>query len=248
MSGLKSAWSKFWGLRWRWKGSIIGVAVIVIIAIATSAGGGSSNKDNTPATVAVAAVKSSTAKPNTPTAAPTKIVATATTAPPKPTATPASFEAQLLKSYQDNRDFMSRAVGSPVKVTWDASTATATFDVYPSTILNEADALTIAGASAIVANKAVWSTYPQVGTIVTNAWIDVTDSTGATTKQNVVSSTVVRATGTKFVYSGLKDRAAQDNKLWFCGADAYQLDAVIYLKIKDLGCMAPWQASKPLGG
>lgn len=234
---MKAGIRRFWALPWRWKGSIVaGVAVvIVIISVAAGSGGGSKGSGSTRTALVQAKTATSTA-----TATPKR-----TAALPTATPTPLSIEAQLKKSYEDNRGFMIRAVGDPVKVSFDPAAGTAEFDVYPKAIASEGDVLTIESASAIVASKAVWSSYPQVKEIIVATYLDFTNASGASRSEVAASTSILRATGNTFVYDGLKSRALSDNKLWFCGADAYNIHPAIYTKLGNPGCLAQWGMNKP---
>jgi hypothetical protein len=232
---LQRGWQRFWGLNWKIKSGLAVVLVIILLAIPW----GGSGDDKTPAKADVAAVVTATANPTDtpkPTDAPNPTEAPRPTDTPNPTNTPAptatpvplTFEQQAGKSYKDNRDFMTRAVGDPIKVTWAADTGELTIDVFPKTLASEGDALTVAGASAIVASKAIWTTYPQVQVLTVSAWTDFTDASGAKTNEPAATTSIHRATGAAFVYDGLKSRALSDNKLFFCGADEYEINIAIW--------------------
>lgn len=86
---LERGWARFWGLRWRWKGSIIAGIVLVVIAAASSAGGSSDEPskaipDKTAAPTSAATAKATdTPKPGSTS---TTAAAVATSSPSNTTA------------------------------------------------------------------------------------------------------------------------------------------------------------------
>lgn len=94
---LERGWHRFWGLRWRWKGSVLAILALIVIGAIGNAGGGA--KKSPAAAVAAAGspgASHSSAAPTAPRATNTPAVTNtpaitntpAATATPKPTATP----------------------------------------------------------------------------------------------------------------------------------------------------------------
>ena len=222
MKTLKAWWAwSMAGPAWRkWLG--FGGPILALLLVIAIASGGSA-KDET-----AAAPVTQMESPQPPTAV-----------PPEP-----PFEERAAKSYRDNRGFMLRASADGLKVTWTAQGGILIIDLTPKAILSEGDSLTIAGASAIVASRAVWTTYPEVQEITVSIWTSFTDQVGASSQEIAAGTTVRRPTGDRFQYDGLRDRALGDNKLFFCAADRYQIHPAVYRELKDKGCLAQWGSRK----
>jgi len=196
----------------------------------------------------VVAEPTATASPKT-TAAPatgTEAPTTTTGPSPEPTAAPpVPLEQRVERSYQDNLDFMLWAADDDLKVEWlPELTGLVKISVHPELVLSEGDFLTIAGSSAIVASRAIWTTYPEVHQIEVTVLGDFTDQFGNTATELAAQTTVLRATGEQFNYEGLRDRHYGDNKLFFCVADHYEIHLAIYTKLWDKGCLAQWGFKK----
>jgi hypothetical protein len=146
--------------------------------------------------------------------------------------------ADVTKSFRDNLGYATRASAENLQVEVDESAGMVRITVKPSQVLNEADILTIGSATALVASKAIWTTYPEAQAIYVDVDADVTDQFGATSTKPVAESIVNRGTGSRFIYDGLRDRVNADNKLFYCISDHYVIAAFIYVKLKDRGCLA----------
>lgn len=230
------AWHRFWGLSWKWKAPILVVLGIVVLSvIGAAAGGGDDDKTVT---------ASDDSPKATNTTKPADTPKPAETPKPDSTATPVlSLEQQIEKSYRDNRGFMTRASAEGLKVRQVAD-GVIVIELSPSAIASEGDTLTIAGQSAIVASRAVWGTYPSVQQLQVTVWIGITDQFGA--KSNAIGAAIMvdRPTGEKLQYDGLKDRQIVDNKSFFCTADHYFVNIIVFREIVDKGCMAAFGAGK----
>ena len=265
---------RFWALPWRRKGPVLGVlgALVMMAVIGAAASGSGGAGKAQPAALAKAATSvtatskakvaaSPTAKPSAapsdtptpkPSAAPSetptpKPTRTPTPVPP-PTATPTplSFEEQIAKSYRDNRSFMDETPTQNLQVGFEPSTGEVAIVLYISGDTPSAGTLMdLASAAGIVASKAIWTTYPQVQTISVAIQADYLEkATGASTKQFAVITKVSRATGSEFVYDGLKNLAYQDNKLFLCDADHYAILPAVYFELVDPGCLLQWGGVK----
>lgn len=171
--------------------------------------------------------------------------AAATPAPspsPTPTAESLTTSQQIANSYRANLDFMARASADNLRVQTLAGLVE--IDVHPQTVLTEGDALTIAAESALVASRAIWTTYPDVQQIELKMLGDFTDQFGASTTDVAASITVLRATAERFQYDGLRDLVYGDNKHLFCVADHYQIHLAIYQALGDTGCLSTWGFEK----
>src|SRR5581483_5590918 len=124
--------------------------------------------------------------------------------------------------FRDNLGFMDRASGEHLQVALDPGGIVA-IRVQPSRIRDEGDNLTIAAHTAVVASKAIWSTYPAVQRIDVSVVRSFTDAYGAVQVETTAMLQIKRATGEKFVYDGLKARVEADNTLLFCTADGYRI-------------------------
>ena len=147
------------------------------------------------------------------------------------------------KSYRDNRGFMSRATNDQLAVNWQPQGGIATFTVHGAEAAG-GGFLTVASHSALVANRAVWTTYPEVEEIRLVVMSDFVDQFGAKKADIAAMITTLRPTGIQFQYDGLKDRVILDNKSLFCVADNYRIHGAIYREINDKGCLARWGALK----
>lgn len=173
-----------------------------------------------------------------PTETPTPAPATPTPAPtanPTPTPPPSTFTVDAVsKSIRDNRNFMPRSSMDKMQVS--ISGGLVRFEVEPN-LINETDALTVASHNAIVASRAIWTTYPEAQAIQVVVLNELTDQFGAKKVEQITYIQVNRATGEMFQYDGLKSRVISDNKLMFCNADKYQIHPVVYTRIQDKGCL-----------
>ncbi len=134
---------------------------------------------------------------------------------------------------------MTRATEDDIKLAFN-SDGVVTIDLHPKSVISEGDILTITGASAIVANRALWTTYPEVNVIVVQVWNEFTSPTGQKSDEIAAGITTTRATSVNYGYDGLKDRQTLDNKNFFCVADQYQIHPSIYVSLGDKGCLAVW--------
>ncbi|MDO8617155.1 MAG: hypothetical protein Q7T33_15705 [Dehalococcoidia bacterium] len=254
---VQRGWQRFWRLSWWWKGPIIAfVALVLIGVVASIAGGGSDDKkpdSQARATTTVSATAPATATKET--ASPTKTPAPTATpedtteptpAPTsEPTETPLDMVGQVTKSYKDNQGFMPRASADDLNVQWLPELGgLVKIEMNPETVLTEGDSLTITAHSALVASKAIWTTYPEVQQIEVTMLGDFIDQFGVSSTKVAASITVLRPTGEKFQYDGLKDLVYLDNKHLFCVADHYQIHLAIYQALGDKGCLAEWGFGK----
>lgn len=233
---MKNAWTSFWSKSWKIKAPVLVVAAFVVLSIIGAASGGGDEEPKAASADETVEATATKAEKATNTPKPTET--------PKPTATPLTFEEKLLKSYRDNKGFMVRATDDGIALKWDEATGEVNIDLYPKTFLSDGDVLTIAGHSAIVANRAIWSTYPEVKRLKVNVWSEFTLPTGQ--KQNLVAGgiTVVRSTASLYAYDGLKDRELLDNKSFFCVADGYVIHPSVYTALGDKGCLVAAGAIK----
>ena len=183
--------------------------------------------------------------PTPTTAIPTPTLAMPTPPPPTLPPAPAPMADQVAKSYRDNLNFLGSATAEGLDIVWAEADGLLTINVTPRALFSEGTALTVAGASAIVASRAVWTTYPSVSEISLLLWTDFTDQNGNTKKEIAALLSVTRPTAEKFDYDGLKGRALSDNKLFFCTVDRYRLHPAVYNALGNKGCLAQWGASKP---
>ncbi len=232
MEKIRAAWAKLWSWPWKVKGPILGVAALIILMPLSALGSGGDEPS------AASPDDETTTIINTPAATTTPAPPTDT---PEPTPLP-SMQEQLIKSYKDNKGFMPRASDDDMELLWVPEEGIVNIDLHPD-LLSEGDALTVAGASAIVANRAFWTTYPDVQTIVVQVWTEFTSQTGQSSDQIAAGTTVTRATAERFDYDGLKSRAT-DNKNFFCVATEYQLHPAVYAALDDKGCLTQWGARK----
>lgn len=236
MTRLSGIWNGFWARSWWLKAPVLVVAGFFALAIIGAAMGDPEEK---PAVQAEEASAEASATGAQPTEAPK---ATNTAVPPAPTAA-LTLEQRIEKSYRDNRGFMPRASVDGLEVVM-LPNGFLRIQTKP-TLASEGDTLTVAGANAIVASRAVWTTYPEVSEIFVSVVGDLTNTqTGAKSEGILAATTVRRATGEKFQYDGLKSLASDDNKLFFCGADNYQIHPSVYAALKDKGCLARWGLAK----
>jgi len=61
------------------------------------------------------------------------------------------------------------------------------FDILPTDVLTNGDFLTLTAHSALVASKAVWTTYAEVQEIKFSTYTEFTDQYGATSKDVAAS-------------------------------------------------------------
>lgn len=230
----------FWGTRWFIKWPIIVFAGLVLLAIVVP----SSDDDENAEGDQVAAAADKTAEPTpadeseaTKTPKPTNTAKPTNT--PKPAATPTpelTVEQKFAKSYKDNKGFMVRAVGDP-DVRWLPESGTLEFR-KKADALSEGDALTITAHSALVANRAIWSTYPEVKLVqFTLIGEFINQTTGASTDEVSAAIMVDRETASKWDYDGLKSLVLNDNKRLFCNAPHHFIHIAIYRALKDTGCL-----------
>jgi hypothetical protein len=223
---------RFWHTRWFIKWPIIVLAGLVLLAIAVPGSGDENGGDQAAAsagstgeaTPATASVPANTPKP---------------TNTPKPAATPTpelTLEQKFARSYKDNKGFMVRAVGDP-EVRWQPESGTLEFR-KKAEALSEGDTLTITAHSALVANKAIWTTYPEVKLLQFTLVGEFSNqATGASSSQVAAAIMVDRATAEKWDYDGLKGVVLADNKRLFCNAPHYFIHLAIYRALKDPGCL-----------
>lgn len=140
----------------------------------------------------------------------------------------------VIKSVTDNRNFMPRASTDKLEV--EISGGLVSIRITPS-LLNETDALTFTTHMAVVASKAIWTTYPEAQSVKVELLNELTDAFGRKSVEPITMIQINRATADKFDYDGLKQRVTSDNKLLFCVADKYQIRPVVYSKIEDKGCL-----------
>jgi len=146
--------------------------------------------------------------------------------------------ADVTQSFRDNLSFMDRASGQGLQVSVDAATGRIIISVKPDHFNSEDEVLTILSQTAVVASKAVWTTYSAARLIDIQFRADTTDAFGAKSEDVLASIQIERGTGLKFVYDGLKQRVQADNRLLFCTADGYMISPLIYAKVEDFGCLS----------
>lgn len=250
-----TAWRRFrsWHIGWQiasWVGvAFAALTLIGLIGNLAECGGASCGDNDAPAAApdSTETVAPATPEPATPSATVAEPTSTPepTLAPePTATATPVPVEQQFAKSYRDNRDFMVRASAENLAIAWDAGLGILTIRVKPSSVLSNGDFLTIAGHSAIVAGRAIWTTYPAVQILQLSVLADFISATGQTTEEIAAFISVDRSTAATFDYDGLKIRELNDNKAFFCVATIYRIHLSIYSKLGDPGCLALWGAVK----
>jgi hypothetical protein len=188
----------------------------------------------TPAVQAQAVASPSPSAQPTPTPEPTASPSPTPSLSPSPTPSPTPEEA-IAQSIRDNRSFMSRA--STDKMTVELTPVGLVTITIEPTLANETDALTVAGQTALVANRAIWTTYPDVQQIRVELLNEVTDANGAKSVVPVTFLQFNRATATPFQYDGLKQQATSDNKYMYCLADEYSIAPFIYAEVRDKGCL-----------
>jgi hypothetical protein len=138
---------------------------------------------------------------------------------------------------------MARTTTDGLSVAWDGG-GLVILELYPKTVLSDGDILTIASASAVVASKAIWTTYLQVDLMQVDVRVEFTDQFGKKSVESAALLTITRSTGEKFVYDGLRDRVISDNKILFCAVDHYRIHPSVYAKLGNKGCLADWGFSK----
>ncbi|MGE0688891.1 MAG: hypothetical protein AB7P33_19285 [Dehalococcoidia bacterium] len=161
----------------------------------------------------------------------------------------AEIENRIAQAYRDNRTFVPRASVDELKVTFDAASGLATVSVRPlptssNTIGGNSqflggpsnDTLQITAQSALVANKVVWASFPEVKRVYVTV---STEFTAAGTKVIDVAAGIAvdRASGTKMDFEALKTSVPAQPRSYFCSADAYFFQAVVYASIADKGCL-----------
>jgi hypothetical protein len=198
-------------------------------------------------------------EPSEPTTAPAATVAATSAAAsatraPSPAAVSnvnvAELEGKLAQAYRDNRTFVPRASVDELKVTFDAATGIATFSIRPlptstNTIGGNSqflggpsnDALQITAQSALVANKVTWASFPEVKRVYTVVLTEFSTAAGTRNIDNAAGISVDRATGEKLDYDALKTSVPAQPRSFFCTADAYAFQAVVYNSITDKGCL-----------
>jgi hypothetical protein len=207
---------------------------------------------NTPPSTNTAGPTNTPTPTDTPGPTNTPIPATDTPAPTNtvaPTATPVPLTVEQLvaKSYRDNLGFISSASDRGLTVAWNPSNGTLRIDVLQQSVFGgsaEGNAIEQASASGIVASKAIWTTYPAVETLIVALNAEFTDSTGNSGVLTAAATTVLRSTGLKFNYDGLRQRHLSDNKLFLCGADHYQILPTVYAALGARGCLLNWGTVK----
>lgn len=265
MANAKALWAKFWSWPWKAKGPVIAVASLFLLSIIGAASGGGAEEDLTKADADdVTAEATSAANPTDqpkPTDEPkaTAVVATqaatqpptqaaTATVPPEPTATtvPLTTEEQFAKSFRDNKGFMPLAADDDLKVTWEPIAGLLTFEIYRGDKNTSTGAtLHTGGSTALIANRAIWTTYPAVNEITVQMWEKaINTSTGQQLDLVATRITTTRETASRFDYDGLKSLQISDNKRFFCSADSYQFAPHIYADIGDKGCLATWGIRK----
>lgn len=196
-----------------------------------------------PPTVAPTSTTGPTNTPAPPTATPTPAPPTATPVPPTATPVP-TLEERIAKSYRDNRGFMIRASAEDMDVEIPTP-GSVIINVRPSSFATEGDYLTVASHSALVASRAIWTTYPEVQTVTLNVMGQFTsNTTGQRSTLVAVQSTVSRATAAPFDYDGLKSVVLGDNKRFLCNSTRYTIHPSIYAALGDKGCLAQWGVAK----
>ncbi len=145
-------------------------------------------------------------------------------------------EENVRRSFRNTLDFMPRASGQALDVRIP-SAGIIVINVSPSAVASEGDTLTIAAQTAVVANKAIWTKYPDARTLTVNTYGTFTDQYGHSSSDVAASITIERSTANHFDYTGLKDRVLQDNKALFCVADGYTIHPAIYRKLGNTGCL-----------
>lgn len=207
------------------------------------------SKNDPPAKAEAAATSAPGAKPtaeptatDTPRATNTLAAEPASTNTPKPTAEPTNtpvpltFEQQVAKSYKDNKGFMVRAVSGPT-VRWISESGILELRKYENSN-GAGDTLTVVAHSALVANKAIWTTYPEVKLLQFTLVEDFTNlNTGAKSQEVSAAIMIDRATAAKFDYNGLKNVILGDNKRFFCTAPHAFINFIVFREIKDKGCI-----------
>jgi len=217
---MAALWSRFWGLKWWIKWPVISVVLLIILGALLP---------EPPEEARTAASAAGTASAGEQQQAPQSAL---------------SLEERVAKSYRDNRGFMVRAVNDNLKVEWwPELEGLLKVDVHPE-LLNEADALTVTSHVALVASKAVWSTYPEVQELQVSTLAVFTDNVGAKNTFPAATIRILRPTGERFQYDGLKDRVIVDNKMLFCTADHYQLHPSVFASLGSKGCLVEWGVAK----
>lgn len=240
---IERGWQRFWGLSWWWKGPIIGfVAFLLLTPIAAIFGGG--NEDESASLVDATMTASPTETSVTDEAPETRAPTLTPEATAERTAVPLNMVQQLTKSYEDEQNFMIRASDDELNVQWLPELGGLVKIEIKTLPFSNGDFLTITAHSALVASRAIWSTYPDVEQIEMTLLGDFTDQFGASTTGPAASMTVFRATGEQIDYDGMEDLVLLDNKHLFCVADHYQIAPSIYQKLGDKGCLAVWGFAK----
>jgi hypothetical protein len=181
---------------------------------------------------------------------PTKAPAATVAASPVASVNVTEVQNKLMQAYKDNRTFVPRASADELKVTFDAATGLATFSIRPlpdsgNTIGGNSkflggpgnDALQITAQSALVANKVTWPLVPEVKRVYVTVLTEFSTAAGTKNIDNAAGISVDRATGTKMDYDALKTSVPAQPRSFFCAADAYAFQAIVYNSIADKGCM-----------
>lgn len=151
---------------------------------------------------------------------------------------------RYMNTYLDNKGFVSRATADELEGGFDTDTGSLTLRVKPESVFSEGDSLTIAGASAISAARAIFSEHPEVQVLDFIMLGSFTAPTGQSSEERAVAVQIGRTTAGTFDFDGLKNLASLDNKNIFCVSDHYEIHAAIYLALKDPGCLAQWGPHK----
>lgn len=213
----------------------IGIAVTSMVPLMLACGGGGGDEDS--ATASASSTPAANASP--------------ATTPALSASAVASLEARVAQAYRDNRPYMSRTTVDELQVKFAPETGLLTIMLAPLPTSDNSiggpnnkflggrvnDALAITSHSSLTASKVVWPSFPEVKRLHVVVFTDFTLTNGTKVIEAAASTSVDRATGDKMNFDALKVTVGNDNKAFFCAADAYRFHVTIYPAITDKGCL-----------
>lgn len=236
-AAMKSGWTKFWALPWKWKGPILVLFALFVIGISVSEDEDQQKAANTVATKSPVEAAAQEAPRATSTAVPTA---------PAPTATPVlTLVQQVEKSIIDNQNWVkSGADLTGLVVNYKENEGKVVLSITPKKPRTLPGYLTAGTALAVISGKAIWSTYPDVQAIEIFVLKDAKDTTGMSGQRFASYALFSREQSAKFDWDKLKTQPSDDNKRMYCDADFYDVDFDIWSDLGDKGCMSSFSGGR----